>query len=89
MRPLSFCILIVVGPLIGALADGSSDDHGLPHAVAYDLETFHTRIALHPHFVMFYAPWFVSIFVSAAHLYCVFALQCVWWVAIVLSEELG
>jgi len=69
MRLLLFCILIVVALCTGALAadtDGSSDDHGLPHAVAYDVDTFHAKISLHPHFVMFYAPWFVFMLISVA-----------------------
>jgi len=62
MRQLLICSLVAGMLWIGALAYGSSDDHGLPHAVAYDLDTFNAQILLQPHFVMFYAPWFVSIF---------------------------
>ena len=74
MRLLLFCILIVVALCTGALAadadDGSSDDHGLPHAVAYDVDTFHAKISLHPHFVMFYAPWFVFMLIFCCGFMC-------------------
>ena len=43
--------------LLGALA---GDDHNMPHAVAYDSDTFNAEIPHLPHFVMFYAPWFVE-----------------------------
>ena len=62
MPPFLICILsLIAGGLwvIGAVADDSSDDHGLPHAVAYDLDTFNAKILHQPHFIMFYAPWFV------------------------------
>ena len=54
--------LIAGGVWIGVIADYASDDHGLPHAVAYDLDTFNAQIPLQAHFIMFYAPWFVSTF---------------------------
>jgi len=67
MQSSWFCILIAVSLWFkGALA--GEDDHGMPHAVAYDLATFHANAALHPHFIMFYAPWFVFVFVSVADL---------------------
>jgi len=53
------CSLIAGTAWLGALAD---DDHGSPHAVAYDLDAFNAQLSLQPHFIMFYAPWFVLSF---------------------------
>ena len=65
MTMLLFCVLITSALWIGALSDGSSDDdHGLPHALAYNSDTFNEAISQQPHFIMFYAPWFVSIFLT-------------------------
>ena len=84
MRPLLFCVLIVGGLPIGALADASSDDdHGLPRADAYDVATFQAHISLHPHFVMFYAPWFVSVSV-----FCSYVRVCILFGS-VLSRNLS
>jgi len=60
MRLWSICSLIAGIWWLGALADVSADDHGMPHAVAYDLDTFNAQLLLQPHFIMFYAPWCVS-----------------------------
>ena len=62
MRSLLICSLIAGGLWIGVIADDSSDDHGLPHAVAYDLDTFNAQVPLQAHFIMFYAPWFVILY---------------------------
>jgi len=59
MRPWLSCILIcgaVCSLWIVVLAESSADDHGMPHAVVFDS----AYVSHQPHFVMFYAPWFVG-----------------------------
>ena len=68
MRSLLLCIVVASGLWVGAqVVDESADDHGLPHAVAYDFDTFHAEIPHQPHFIMFYAPWFVSVFTCVSY----------------------